>query len=249
MAAIDLPANLLWLSALAVFLAAIIRGFSGFGLAALLVTGLTLILPAAQVVPIALLLELVSSVAMAPSAWRQADWPLMRWFLAGALVGTPIGLWSLQALPASDLKLTISILVLLATLFLWRRIQITPRKGPWLTLAIGVVSGFTNGVAALGGLPFVIYLLAIGKPDGGVRASATSYLLIINAIAAGAFAQQGVIDLQVLLLAAIFAIPTVAGIALGHRLFARDDKGRYRPLVLLLLSVLAVIGLSQALLG
>ena len=247
LAAIDLSADLLLFSALAVFLSAVVRGFSGFGLAALLVTGLTLILPAGQVVPIALLLELLSSLVLAPKVWRQADWPLLRWFFAGALLGTPIGLWSLKVLPASDLKMVISVLVLLATLFLWRRIHVMPRKGPWLTIGIGVVSGFTNGVAALGGLPFVIYLLAIGRPAATVRATVTTYLLIINVIAAGAFAQQGVIDQTVLLLSAVFTIPVFVGIALGHRLFARDEKGRYRPLVLLLLSVLALIGLSQAL--
>ena len=39
-----------------------------------------------------------------------------------------------------------------------------------------------------------------------------------------------------------------AGILLGKSLFTRDDKGRYRPLVLVLLSCLAVIGIGQALL-
>ena len=122
----DLSLESLLISIGIVFLAAVVRGFSGFGLAALLVTGLTLILPASAVVPIALLLELVSSVVLAPSVWRQADWPLMRWFFLGALAGTPLGLWSLQSLPAEHLKIVISVLVLLASLLLWRRRLITP---------------------------------------------------------------------------------------------------------------------------
>jgi len=77
---------------LAIGLAAIIRGFSGFGFSALTVTSLSLILPPAEVVPTAFLLEIAASIHMLPLVWRQVDWKILRWLVLGAVLGTPFGI-------------------------------------------------------------------------------------------------------------------------------------------------------------
>ena len=52
--------SLIW-SALVVLVAAFIRGYSGFGFSAVLMAGLALRLPAAEIVPLSIALEVVAS--------------------------------------------------------------------------------------------------------------------------------------------------------------------------------------------
>ena len=54
--------------AAAVFIAALVRGYSGFGLSALIVTSLALVIPPAEVVPLAMLLEVLAS-----TNWNKAE--------------------------------------------------------------------------------------------------------------------------------------------------------------------------------
>ena len=65
----------------AILLAAVIRGYSGFGFSALTVTSLSLILPPAEVVPTAFLLEIAASMFMLPMVWRSIDWQILIWLV------------------------------------------------------------------------------------------------------------------------------------------------------------------------
>ncbi|MEN8198105.1 MAG: sulfite exporter TauE/SafE family protein, partial [Pseudomonadota bacterium] len=62
---LDMPSLLFCMAA--VFVAATIRGFSGFGLSALVVSSISLVLPPAEIVPMTLLLEAVASLRMLPA--------------------------------------------------------------------------------------------------------------------------------------------------------------------------------------
>ena len=65
----------------AILIAAFIRGYSGFGFSALAVTSLSLILPPAEVVPTAFLLEIVASIFMLPMVWKSIDWQKLKWLV------------------------------------------------------------------------------------------------------------------------------------------------------------------------
>ena len=69
-----------------------VRGFAGFGLAAVAMACLVLILPPVQLIPILHVLEGAASLAMFRGGIREAemshDWPLA----IGSFVGVPIGL-------------------------------------------------------------------------------------------------------------------------------------------------------------
>ena len=57
-----------------VFIASIIRGFNGFGFSATCISGFSFILPAIQIVPIILILEVFISIFMIPYIWNKIDW-------------------------------------------------------------------------------------------------------------------------------------------------------------------------------
>ena len=71
---------------IAVFIAGVIRGYSGFGFAMVAVTSISLVIPPARVVPLVLILEIMSSISLVPQVWRDIDWYSLRWLLGGAIV-------------------------------------------------------------------------------------------------------------------------------------------------------------------
>src|SRR5262245_58427570 len=78
-AALQSDWKLLALSSAAIFLAAVVRGFSGFGLSLLSIPAISLILPVAQIVPSIFLLEIAASLNLIPSIRREIHWRSLQW--------------------------------------------------------------------------------------------------------------------------------------------------------------------------
>ena len=81
-----------------VFIASIIRGFNGFGFSAVCISGFSFILPAIEIVPIILILEVLVSIFMIPYIWNKIDWKFVFQILIGIIIGSPIGLYLLKFL-------------------------------------------------------------------------------------------------------------------------------------------------------
>ena len=144
----------------AIFIAAFIRGYSGFGFSALAVTSLLLILPPAEVVPTAFLLEIVASIFMLPMVWRSIDWQKLNLLVLGVLLGTPVGVLFLAKIPQDPVRFTISGLVILTCILLWKNFRLQNESGKKRLLFFGGISGLVNGAAGIGGLPIVLFLLS-----------------------------------------------------------------------------------------
>src|SRR5215475_13880240 len=95
LAAVQSDWEVLALSSTAIFLAAIVRGFSGFGFSLLSITAISLILPVSQIVPSIFLLEIAASINLIPGIWRQIHWGSLRWLMVGYVVGLPFGAYAL----------------------------------------------------------------------------------------------------------------------------------------------------------
>ena len=148
----------------AIGVAAYIRGYSGFGFSALTVTSLSLILPPAEVVPSAFMLEIAASIYMLPLVWRTVNWKVLRWLLLGVVLGTPFGITVLTTVPQKPMHLLISVIVLAASLLLWKKSQTSQTVNRGWTFGVGCISGLINGAAAIGGLPVVLLFLSkIGR--------------------------------------------------------------------------------------
>ena len=240
------PGALLY-CALAVFAAGFVRGYSGFGSAALIMTSMALILPPAEIVPVAMLLEIVATLVLYRDIREQIVWPLLRWLLLGAFLAMPLGIFALTYFSADVMRAVVSLLVLLACGFLWRGFQAERSlRGGIPAFGAGIVSGLANGAAAVGGLPVVIYFLAVAVPAAAARASIMIFLLIINVYGSAVTYLNGLLDTQAALRLAVFAVPAVAGVLLGHRRFTAAAPESFRRFALLLLTVLALLGLGRA---
>ena len=244
----ELPPLVLGYCAGCVFFAGVCRGFAGFGLSALVVTSLALVLPPAQVVPIALLLEAVSSLLMLRHTWSDVRWGVLGWLLLGAVVGTPLGIAILHFASPDSVRVVISLLVLVAAVLLWRGVGLRVDGGKVTKLSVGTFSGVANGAASLGGLPIAVFLLAASLPGAAVRATLSIYFLLLNSYGTGALAVSGLVTGTTLARVATFALPVGLGVLFGHLFFNRASPEAFRRVVLILLALLALAGLARSVL-
>ena len=110
-----------------VFIASIIRGFNGFGFSATCISGFSFILPAIEIVPIILILEVMISIFMIPYIWSKIDWKFVIKILIGIVVGSPIGLYLLKYLSAETTQFSVYFIIIffhLANLMAFLTVQL-----------------------------------------------------------------------------------------------------------------------------
>src|SRR5689334_24266509 len=93
--------ELLLLSSIVIFLAAIVRGFSGFGFSLLAITAISIFMPAQEIVPSIFLLEVAASLNLIPSIWREIDWRGIAFLILGYVIGLVPGIYALVHAPAA----------------------------------------------------------------------------------------------------------------------------------------------------
>ena len=233
---------------IAVFAAGVIRGYSGFGFAMVAVTSMSLVIPPARVVPLVLILEVMASISLVPQVWKDIDWYSLRWLLAGSLFATPFGVYLLANIPAEPMRMSISLLVLVAAILLSRGWAWKRMPGRPLILTTGVACGILSGAAAIGGPPVI--LLYLSSPAGITvsRASIIAYFLGIDSMSLVMASIHGLTTFQTLLLTVVCLIPLFLGIAVGSKFFLRVDKKYFRHHVLILLIILSISGLLRGIL-
>lgn len=238
--------------ALAVMLAGVAaggvaRGYSGFGMSALVVASWSLVAHPPVAVAVAVMLEVVASVQQAASVWRDVPWRRVGLLLLGAAIGTPLGVRLLVGLDPAVLRFGIAAFVLAASLLLlagfsWRR-----RTGTLGTVAVGSLSGAANGAVSMGGLPLALFLTAEGDAPARMRAAAIAYFFFLDALTVALFVRHGVATAPVVGLAALAAPVMLAGVWLGSRRFAGASPEGFRRSVLWLLLAIAAIGIARSL--
>jgi hypothetical protein len=244
----SLPIELVSLivSAVAVFLAGIIRGYSGFGFAMVAVTSMSLVLPPARVVPAVLILEVLASIRLLPQVRNDIDWYSLRWLLFGSLIGIPLGVYLLATIPPAPMRMSISLMVLMASILLMRGFAWKRMPGIILILTTGLACGMLNGAAAIGGPPVILFYLSSPAGVKVSRASIIAYFLGIDTLCLLMAAIQGLTDFKTIFLTAVCLIPLLLGIAVGSRMFIKIDQTSFRRHVLVLLMMLSMAGLFRS---
>lgn len=233
---------------LGAFLAALLRGFTGFGFVMAAVPLLSLALPPTEVVPLAILLQFEIGLIDLPGAVRLCDRRSLLWLAPGMVVGTPLGLLVLTSLSANQARLAIGLLIATSVTVLARGVRLPARPARWLTVGVGVVSGTMNGLAGMAGPPVVAYLLALPHSTAVVRASAIVFFVMTASVALTQMTGQGLITRQELIWSAAGLPAMFLGTRLGAWGFRRTSPRQHRVTALSVLSTLALMLILRALL-
>lgn len=232
-----------------IFIASFARGYSGFGFSAILMVGLLPIIPASQLVPLSIALEILASSSQAPRILPDIHRRFLAVLLAASLIGAPIGVQLLSIFSERTLRFTVYGVVFLSTGLLLlsssRPISITL---PRLFLA-GLVAGAVNGATALSGLVLALFFTSSTIASRTMRATMIAYLFFTDVITGGLLLAAGHFD-ALTLWRVLIAVPVMlAGIWLGSRHFFATPASSFKTKVMWLLLFFCIAGIGQLLLA
>jgi len=244
-----LTPDVLLLGSLAVFAAAFLRGFTGFGFALAAVPTLSLLMDPSRVVPLTLVLATLAGAQVLPKLRRLVQWRAVWILLAGSLAGTPVGLHLLQVVPANAMRIAIGMVLIAAVMLIWRQPRLPYARFPGLALALGFLSGALNGSTAMGGPPVVIYFLGAADSVAVARASLVMFFFFSSLGTLAYAGASGLIARQIPALCVLFLPALYIGNWLGDRSFEGSSAALYRRLALAVLLALGLLTVGKALLA
>ena len=226
-----------------VFIASIIRGFNGFGFSAICISGFSFILPAIEIVPIILILEVIISIFMIPYIWNKIDWKFVSKLLIGIIIGSPIGLDLLKYLSSDLTHLLVCVLIIIFSFLLMKGYVNKRINNNYAKFFTGIVSGTLNGLTTLGGMPVALFLLSTSIQPAIIRGSlaALFFLTDIYAFVLSFFA--GIVDMTTIYRTLPLIIILPIGVYIGNNFFIKSKEITYRKVVFNFLITISIFGI------
>ena len=237
------PAEQAALVAVSVSLAALIRAFTGFGFAMLVVPAFSFFLMPADAVVLSAVLAFLLGLLSHRAWWGLFPVTPAKPMVAGSVVGAGVGVWFLASLSVAEFQLWIGISVVIASVVLSRFVPAERAASRPTALATGVASGLMNGAFAIPGPPVILYVVATHSDPDQSRAFLMMFFWCSSVVSLVMFGAAGLITPRPFQLLWI-ALPAMwLGNSLGDRAFSRFAGAAYRPFVV---GLCILIGLSIA---
>lgn len=229
-------------------LAAVVSGSSGFAFGLIASAIWLQVLAPTQVVPLVVVCSMLVNAAM---MWRlrgMVRWKLLLPFLAGAMIGVPIGVAALHRLDGHLVRQGVGVLLIAYSLFMLARpaMPVVPlglHAGRFADGAVGMLGGFMGGATSLNGVFPTLWCGLRGWSKADQRGVFQSYILIVHAMTLAWMGSAGELTRATGRNVLICLPALVLGIWLGLRLFHHVSEEGFRKLILglFLLSGMALL--------
>ncbi|AOY86996.1 hypothetical protein BKP64_01715 [Marinobacter salinus] len=232
------PDLLMLFLAATVFFASLVRTATGFGFALLAVPMMGLVLEPTSAVGISVIFQIVSGVPIAVQGLSRDEWYYALKLVGVALIGLFPGLIVLLVLPPVFARAMLVASVLLALIFIARRVAFKAKLSFSQWAGIGLCAGFMQGVAGASGPP----ILAALHADVSIGIASKRRIMALFFVFAGLLAIPPIMLnfpeelLEWKFLGALF-LAMLIGIAAGQQLFSRMDANHFHRATVVLLVV------------
>jgi uncharacterized protein len=243
-----MDANSLSLAAAGLFLAGLLKGFTGLGFSTCALPFLVLAVGVKTAVALVLIPAVASNMML---LWRVGHvpetvrrfWPMYVALIPGVANGISLLAWVDGATAARGLGL---LTMSYAALSLWQPdLQLKPQlarqlEGP-MQLPVGLLNGLLTGLTGSQIMPLLPYMMGLRlDPDRFVQAvnmavTFTAGLMLIGLSVAG------MLPKQLALLSVLGIVPASLGTIIGNRARARVPAAQFRQIVLVTLLFLGVM--------
>ncbi len=230
--------------------AGITLGFAGFGTALISAGFWFHALPAPMVPPLVVIATAAGQISSFFAIKKDINWSQTRPYLAGGIVGVPIGVWVLSIASPDAIRLTVGIF--LVAYVISRLLGLAKRSvGVWggrkADAAIGLSGGVLGGFAGLSGVVPMIWLRLRGGSSHSQRVTYQPFNLAISLLASVTMLISGQANRDVIVLAVVCLPFTLSGAWIGMRLYRVVNEQWFRKLILMLLLLSGVTLLNQTL--
>lgn len=234
--------GLIWLFA-AIVAAGLVRGFSGFGSAMIIMPAASSVLTPFGAITFLIIVELVGPLPNLPDALREGHRGDALRLIIGAAVTLPLGLWGLSLMAPEIFGWAVSGIVLVLLCLLMLGVRYRGYLHPPLVFGAGGLGGFLAGVSGLPGPPVIMLYMASTQAIAVIRANFLLYLLAIDVLMLTGFAVLGQLRAEPVVIGFLLIVPYVMANMAGARLFDPGQEGRFRAVAYTIIAASALLGL------
>ncbi len=233
-----LPPETLLIAALIVAGAFVIFGITGFGSTIIAVPLLAHFLPLKFVIPMFVLLDFAAALRTGFKFHATIAKRELAWLVPCMLAGIAAGVFLLVSLPGDLILTALGVFVFGYGLYAASGREPAFKLNRLWALPVGGFGGVISALFGAAGPLYVIYLGARGLDAAQVRATMSVVFIITTGTRivlfalAGLFAQEGLLTS-----AAIFALPMLAGLWIGHHMHVTLSRRRLLQVIGALLIV------------
>jgi len=240
-AALALPG--LWWLVGAIMAAGLVRGFTGFGSAMIIMPVASSVLDPFAALAFLAVVEFWGPLPNLRSALRTGAPREALRLLVGAAAGLPLGLWTLSMLDPEIFGWSVSVVVLILLALVMSGWRYAGRLRPSGILGVGSVGGFLGGIAGVPGPPVIMLYMASSLPIAVIRANFLLYLLGIDLMMIAVFAMFGLLD-PLAVTVGLLCVPIYMGAnVLGAWLFDPGAVRLFRAVAYIVVAASAIVGL------
>jgi uncharacterized protein len=225
------------------FVAALARGFSGFGNALIFVPLASALVGPRTAAPLLLIVDGILTLGFIPRAWRLANKREVGAMALGATAGVPVGTWLLTSIDPTIIRWAIVVLAALALALLISGWRYHGKPTAMMTVMVGSLAGLSGGAAQIAGPPVVVYWLGGAMAATAVRANVLLYLAISALITAVSYLAAGLLTESIFVLAVVTGPSYGLGLLVGSRLFGFASETTFRRTCYALIAMAIVLGL------
>jgi uncharacterized membrane protein YfcA len=236
-----------FLAFVAVLLASLVAGLTGFGFAIIAVPILMILMPPKVVVPLVQLLSTMLQIVVLVEARRWVDlgrmWPLL---LAG-IAGVPLGTYLLLILDPQVLRILVGAVVVLSALAMLAGWRWSVRKEKLASVPVGLAGGALGGSTGIPGPPVILFFANQEMGKQTFRANLVLYFTCVGLVAVLSLIAGGLITEEVLVGWAGLLPAVALGTWLGVWLARRTDQSLFRQITLGVLILTGVAAMASGL--
>ena len=232
-----------WIVALTALVAAVVRGFSGFGSGLIFMPVAAALLSPKSAAGILYVIDTILILPFVAKAVRVVDWHDVIPLGIGAVVAVPLGVAVLLHADPVPLRwgLSLAILASIGALAAGLRYR-GPTRLP-LSLGVGAIAGFLSGAVQIPGPPVLIYWLGRKVVSATMRANAIVFFMFTTIISGIGFLYGGIFTADVMAKSAALLPVYAVGIFAGSLLFGRASEATYRSIAYATILAAAVISM------
>ena len=225
------------LAALVITGAFLVLGLAGFGNGLVALAFLPLVMSPVDAIVLLTIYTVLATVVIFVPLRADFDPRGLPALLIGSVLGTPLGVWVLAALPASTLTRLIGLVLLAIVALEWLGVYPQRLPGRGWALAAGIAAGLLGAAVGTPGPPVVLYTASQGWSPRTIKANLQAFFLLNQAVIMIGYWWAGLLTPHVWRYTVLFLVPAVLGLLLGMALFTRVDQARFRRIVFAILFV------------